>query len=138
MLRLHERLSESLYQNKDRSNEKLSVKIVMLVTLVACVATGQQEQGQGVGREKEEKTGKKKENSNEIKKAKEKGVFCSRNVSEAPARRWLAVTAWPGGGSAPAPPAGLLPQPGLAPAHVQLCGGGGQGEQEQEQEQEQE
>ena len=34
MLRLHESLSSSLYKNKDRSNEKLSVKIVLFVTLV--------------------------------------------------------------------------------------------------------
>jgi len=38
MLRLHESLSESLYQNKDdRSNEKLSVKIVFLLTLLGCL-----------------------------------------------------------------------------------------------------
>jgi len=38
MLRLHETLSESLYQNKDdRSNEKLSVKIVFLITLLGCL-----------------------------------------------------------------------------------------------------
>ena len=35
MLRLHENLSTSLYKNKDRSNEKLSLKIVLLVTLVS-------------------------------------------------------------------------------------------------------
>ena len=35
MLRLHESLSTSLYKNKDRSNEKLSVKIVLFVTLVS-------------------------------------------------------------------------------------------------------
>jgi len=40
MLRLHESLSESLYQNKNRSNEKLSVKIVFLLTLVAALTTG--------------------------------------------------------------------------------------------------
>ena len=35
MLRLHENLSTSLYKNKDRSNEKLSLKIVLVVTLVS-------------------------------------------------------------------------------------------------------
>jgi len=40
MLRLHESLSSSLYKNKDRSNEKLSVKIVLFVTLFATLATG--------------------------------------------------------------------------------------------------
>jgi len=40
MLRLHESLSTSLYKNKDRSNEKLSVKIVLFVTLFATLATG--------------------------------------------------------------------------------------------------
>lgn len=40
MLRLHENLSTSLYKNKDRSNEKLSLKIVLLVTLFATLATG--------------------------------------------------------------------------------------------------
>jgi len=40
MLRLHENLSTSLYKNKDRSNEKLSVKIVLLISLFATLATG--------------------------------------------------------------------------------------------------
>eukprot|EP00090_Calanus_glacialis_P016262 TRINITY_DN25483_c0_g1_i1.p1 TRINITY_DN25483_c0_g1~~TRINITY_DN25483_c0_g1_i1.p1 ORF type:complete len:387 (-),score=133.78 TRINITY_DN25483_c0_g1_i1:85-1245(-) len=40
MLRLHENLSTSLYKNKDRSNEKLSLKIVLVVTLFATLATG--------------------------------------------------------------------------------------------------
>ena len=35
MLRLHESLSHSLYKNKDRSNEKLSLKIVLIMTLVS-------------------------------------------------------------------------------------------------------